>query len=255
MARRRKALITRKARRSAKSSSTSWFSRLNAKSAFVRSQAAERLGTTGGRRAIAVLEKRVTDTSPEVRMRVVEALGHLTTGTHDALASALNDTDELVRLQAAESISTGADARTVSTLRAALDDPSPLVRSYVAAALGRAGIKSDRTVLRACVRRESSDAPRLGLFEGLWLLGDRSVLVPAIRLLNSGDYRVRCATARALAATFRSRHTERRIVMALRSRLRRERTNAVRQALSESLDVLGQNDRADSRSRERQRKQ
>jgi HEAT repeat protein len=252
VAKRKQALTTRNVGRPAKSSSTSWFSRLNSKSAFARSQAAERLGTTGSRRAIAVLENRLTDASPEVRMRVVEALGNLTTGTHHALASALNDTDELVRLQAAESIRRGADARTVSALRAALDDPSPLVRSYVAAALGRAGIRSDRTVLRACVRRESSDAPRLGLFEGLWLLGDRRVFVPATQLLNSGDYRVRCATARALATTFRSPRTERRIVMALRSRLHRERTNAVRQALSESLDALGQNDRADSRSRDRQ---
>ena len=182
------------------------------------------------------------DRSAEVRMRVVEALGTLTSGTHGALASALTDTDELVRLQAAESIEKRAGVRTLSTLRLALRDPSPLVRSYVAAAIGRAGAKRDRALLRARARSESSDTARLGFYEGLWLLGGRNVLIRAMRLLNSRDYRVRSATARALATTFRTHHTQHAIIVSLRNRLRRERTNAVRQALSESLHALGHND-------------
>jgi HEAT repeat protein len=208
------------------------------KSSFVRAQAAERIGLASDPRAIPRLEKCLTDRSPEVRMRAVEALGKLTSGRHQALATALKDTDELVRLQAAESIGARADGRTVSALRVAVRDDSALVRSYAAAALGRAGTRADRALLRTRVRRESSDAARLGFLEGLWLLGDRAVLGSAIQLLNSHDYRVRCATARALGGTFSNSQTQGPIITALRGRLRRERTSAVREALVDSLSTV-----------------
>lgn len=168
-------------------------------------------------------------------MRVVEAIGKLTNGRHKGLAAALQDSDELVRLQAAESIAAQADRRTVSTLRIALGDDSALVRSYAAAAIGRTGTRADRALLRTRLRRESSDAGRLGFLEGLWLLGDRTVLGSAMKLLNSQDYRVRCATARALCGTFRDPQTQDAIMRALRARLGRELTNAVRQALVDGL--------------------
>lgn len=213
-------------------------SQLSSKSAFVRAQAAERIGLAGDRGGIPYLEQRLADRSPEVRMRAVEALGKLTRGRHDALKSALRDTDELVRVQAAESIGPGADHPTASALRTALGDTSALVRSYVAAALGRIGAGGDRRRLRACLRGESSDTARLGLLEGLWLLGDQTVLEAVIALLNSRDYRVRCATARALGGTFNDAHVRDEIIAALRDRLPRERTNAARQALQDSLSIL-----------------
>ena len=180
----------------------------------------------------------MTDRSPEVRMRAIEALGRLTRGRHPALERALGDRDELVRVQAAESIDRGVDRRTVSALRNALDDGSPLVRGYAAAALGRVGSRLDRTRLRAQLRSETSDAARLGLLEGLWLLGDRTVLESVVRLLNSRDYRVRCATARALGWTFNNARSRLRFVDALRDRLSRERTRAARRALADALAVL-----------------
>jgi HEAT repeat protein len=235
VAKRTKILTIQQSQRQRKISTRALLSQLTSKSSFVRAQAAERIGLVGDPREIPSLEQRLTDRSPEVRMRVVEALGKLTNGRHAALATALQDADELVRLQGAESIAARAARGTVSALRVALRDDSPLVRSYAAAALGRAGTRADRALLRTRLRREASDAARLGFFEGLWLLGDRTVLGSAIGLLDSHDYRVRCATARALGGTFRNLQTQNAIITALRDRLRRERTNAVRQALVDSL--------------------
>jgi HEAT repeat protein len=224
-----------------KKSTRTIFSRLRSKSPFVRAQAAERIGIAGDPKGIPYLEKRLADRSPEVRMRTVEALGKLTTGRHEALVTALTDADELVRLQSAESIGAGADRRAVDALRIAIRDDSALVRSYAAAALGRAGGRADRALLHSRIRRESSDAARLGFLEGLWLLGDRTVLRAAIRLLNSDDYRVRCATARALGETFSNAETQGAIMIALRGRLRRERSNVAREALVDSLLAVDHN--------------
>ena len=237
MAKGTKGVTIQQAQRRRKDSTRTLLSQLTSKSSFVRAQAAERIGLSGDPRGISSLEQRLTDRSSEVRMRAVEALGRLTNGSHKALATALQDADELVRLQAAESIAARADRRTVSTLRVALGDASALVRSYAAAALGRVGTRADRALLRTRLRRETSDAARLGFLEGLWLLGDRTVLGSAIGLLDSHDYRVRCATARALGGTLRNLRTQDAINAALQARLRRERTNAVRQALVESLST------------------
>jgi HEAT repeat protein len=222
--------------------STRTSSKVMGESSFLRAQTAERIGLRGDPADIGRLEDYLKDQSAEVRMRAVEALGKLTAGRHQALRGALTDTDELVRLQAAESIGVHAGRRTVSALRQALGDRSALVRSYAAAALGRAGTRGDRALLRTAVRRESSDAARLGFLEGVWLLGDRTVLTLTIKLLNSRDYRVRGATARALTGTFSNLETREGIIAALQARLRSERTNAVRQALTDSLSTIAQSD-------------
>jgi HEAT repeat protein len=237
VAKRTKGVTIQHAKRRKKDSTRTLLSQLSSKSSFARAQAAERIGLSADPTGISGLEQRLTDRSPEVRMRVIEALGKLTNGSHEALATALQDADGLVRLQAAESIAARADRRTVSALRVTLTDPSALVRSYAAAALGRVGTRADRKLLHIRLRREASDAARLGFLEGLWLLGDRTVLGSAIKLLDSRDYRVRCAAARALGRTLRNHQTQDAINAALHARLRRERTNAVRQALVESLPI------------------
>jgi HEAT repeat protein len=210
-------------------------SQLTSRSAFTRAEAAERIGLAGKRDAVPHLVDHLADRSAEVRMRVVEALGRLTAGKHEALIAALRDSDELVRLQAAESIGKSTNQRSLAALRGALTDDSELVRSYVAAAIGRVGTRADRVLLRKQVTRERSDAARLGLFEGLWQLGDRTALESAIELLDSDDYRVRCATARALGVTFGSPETRNKVRAALRERLKRERAAVVRDALRGSL--------------------
>jgi HEAT repeat protein len=154
------------------------------------------------------------------------------------LLDALTDRDELVRIQAAESIGIRKERRALVRLRKALSDRSALVRSYAAAAIGAIGDQADRPLLRRRLAREKSDAARVGLLEGLWLLKDRAVLDEALRLLDSNDYRVRCAAAHALAGTFVLSRNRDRIRAALRSRLGRENAKAVREALENAIRAV-----------------
>jgi HEAT repeat protein len=180
----------------------------------------------------------VDDRSAEVRFRVIEALTMFPATDPQYLLDALQDRDELVRVQAAESIAIRKERRALGRLRKALADRSDLVRSYAAAAIGALGDDADRPLLRRRLAREKSETARVGFLEGLWLLKDGAVLDEAIRLLDSDDYRIRCAAAHALAGTFVSARTRDRIREALRSRLRRENAMAVREALDKAIRAV-----------------
>lgn len=171
-------------------------------------------------------------------MKVVEALSFFPGHESAYLRSALSDPDELVRVQAAETIGARAERELCEHLRAALRDSSPLVRSYAAAAIGSVGGPADRAVLRERLSCEKSDTARVGFVEALWLLGDRQTLNEALNLLNSDDYRVRCAISRTLANIFLTRNTKQTIESALRRRLRTERSLAAREAIQAALNDI-----------------
>jgi HEAT repeat protein len=168
-------------------------------------------------------------------MYVLEALGQLRGNRTKDLTEAPNDHDDLVRIQAAEEIGRSGARRAAPSLRRALNDSSALVRSYVAAALGGIGSASDRTRLEKHLSRETSDSARLGFYEALWLLGDKTVFNDALQLLTSPDYRARSATARALFVTFLSLRTRPRIIAALRRRFAIEPTKSVRSTIRSIL--------------------
>ena len=92
--------------------------------------------------------------------------------------------------------------------------------------------------LRRASVNERSDGVRLGILEGLWLLGDRDAFDEALHRVNSSDCRVRCATAAALAGTFLSRRTRPLIVTALVERLAVEETRAARSSIASALSTL-----------------
>lgn len=178
-------------------------------------------------------------------MRVVEALSFFPGQESAYLRSALSDPDELVRVQAAETIGARAERSLRDELRVALRDKSALVRSYAAAAMGSVGGPADTALLRERLSREKSDTARVGFVEALWLLGDRLALQEALNLLKSGDYRVRCAISRTLANTFLAKKTRPAIESALRSTLRKERSLAAREAIQGALEVVEGRKRSD----------
>jgi HEAT repeat protein len=212
--------------------------RLNSRSAYERADAAERLGSIGDPSAVPLLVGRLADRSAEVRMRVVGALRRLGASESEVFVHALLDKDELVRVEAAEALAVIGERQTLTPLRRALKDPSPLVRSYVAAAIGAVGSRADRRLLKRLHHSERSDTARLGLLEGLWLLKDSSALADAFLLLYSPDYRVRHATSKALGSTFLNGRTRSKISAALRARGRVETSRAVRTAIREVLTQL-----------------
>lgn len=203
-----------------------------------RSLAVEGLGHVGSPEALQIIVERTHDRSGEVRARAIEVLSKFPGIEPRYFIEALSDRDELVRIQAIESISVRKEARAIRQLRKSLTDPSDLVRSYAAAAIGALGVQADRTLLRKVLAQEKSDAARLGLLEGLWLANDRTAINDAFRLLDSDDHRVRCAAAEAMARTFTTAETRDRIRTALRARLTIETTVSAREALKRTLALV-----------------
>jgi HEAT repeat protein len=211
---------------------------LSARSSDTRADAEKRLGDLGDRAAIPALQARLKDRAVLVRMHALEALGKLQAIRTKDLVDGLKDNNELVRVQAAEEIARAGDRRAAGPLRRALTDPSALVRSYAATALGTVGSVSDRTKLQRHLSEETSDAARLGFYEGLWLLGVRTLFKDVLQLLDSSDYRTRCATAHVLVDTFLSARTRNQILTALRKRLVVEQTVAAKSSIRSAMKSL-----------------
>lgn len=210
-------------------------------SPLVRWTAAQCLGTLRRKEAIDPLVSKLFDRSTEVRMRAAESLGILMSGQRspDALLQKLRDSNELVRVQAAESLGAIGDRRALSELWRAIHDRSPLVRSYVAAAIASLGSKKDVAKLEETVRVERSDTSKVGFYHALYRLGKHKVLSDLLKLLESKDYRVRCATANTLSEVA-DRSNSRIIVRALHGVLRKEPTGAARTSIEANLRNIRQ---------------
>ena len=179
----------------------------------------------------------LTDRSPEVRMRAAEALARLVPhgSAPLALVSALEDPDVLVRTAAAESLGDIGDLRTRTALRSALNDRSSWIRRNAAESIGSMKNRRDVAILRKRINVERSSSAKLGLYAGLYCLGDRGMLEFMLKGLASRQYRVRCATANMLAHVI-SRPDDRAVAIeALRDALQRESTVAARSSMQRGL--------------------
>ncbi len=87
---------------------------------------------------------------------------------------------------------------------------------------------------------ETCETAKVGLYESLYILGNRDALSGLIGLLNSTDYRVRCASANAVSAFEVRRPTSEFILRALRVALSRETTVAARRSITASIVRVGE---------------
>jgi len=172
---------------------------------LVRWSAALVLGEREEKEAVGPLISELSDHFSEVRMYAAEALGILLQDEEKcppALIKNLKDPDELVRIEVAESIGAIGDQKALPALWKVIHDRSPLVRSYVAVAIGRLGSRADITRLEREMRNEKNDTVKIGYYQALYILGKHEILPAILKLLESRDYRVRCATARTLCSDF-----------------------------------------------------
>lgn len=206
----------------------------------VRWVAADYLGREGMRKAASRLMKALADPNNEVRMVAARSIGTLLRGQASpaVLVARLKDADELVRVEVCEALATIGDRQAMPALRKALGDSSPLVRSYAAIAIGELGVDDDLPALEARLRKENCDAAKVGLYGGLYRLGKRDALVRLSGLLQSREYRVRCAAANALADVITDQDSATIILPELRKVLRRESTVAGQEAIKNSIAVL-----------------
>lgn len=211
---------------------------LRDKSPSIRSVAAEFLGDLNEKTAITPLITTLSDRDSEVRSAATESLGTLLSGGKSPrqLIKMLEDPNVLVRVAAAESLGAIGDRKALPALWRAISDRSPLVRSYIAGAIGSFGRASDIPKLEQLLKKERSATVKVGVYQALYELGRKDVLLPLISLLmDSNDYRVRIATSKILAEVVLDKSNAPTILDALRSALKQEETIAGKGAIRSSL--------------------
>lgn len=109
------------------------------------------------------------------------------------------DEDDLVRLEAIDSISGFSGEKTEAVLRKALTDEDALIRMYAAAGLGEVFGRDGESLLRAALEKETVPHARLGMWEGLYRLGLQEGLGQMMALYETEDYLLQCAVLHSLA--------------------------------------------------------
>lgn len=183
---------------------------------------------------------KLADRDYEVRMEAAENLAYLLEGRSSPreLIDALKDKNELVRIEVAESLGFIGDPKALPALRKALEDRSPLVRSYVAAAIGLLGSEQDLVRLKRALKQESSETAKIGVYLALYTMGEHAVLEDWVKLLQSADYRVRCAAANNLSSVKANKSEAQFIRRSIKEALRKEDTTAARSSMRSSLRAL-----------------
>ena len=188
----------------------------------------------GGKRRkenIDALSLRFSDHDPDVRMKVAERLGIQLAGSKKcprALVKMLHDPNELVRIEVVDSLAAIGDRGVLPNLWMAIRDRSPLVRSYIAGAIGELGSKEDLKRLERKVGKERSRTAKLGYYQALYLLGKNEIFPTIVRFLRSKNYRLRCSTANILSEFIVDHSNYQSVLSALRKALTMESTVAAK---------------------------
>jgi HEAT repeat protein len=180
----------------------------------------------------------LADRDGSVRYEAAHALGRALAGSGKApvaLLRCIDDRDELVTIAAIEAAGDIGDKRAAPRIRRRLNDPSPLVRSWAASALGLLGARGAHGALMEASRRERSSTARVGMYEALSRLGEPSSLESLLALLRSKQYRVRCAVANAVAELPIGPDCRGEVRRALRQALAAEQTVAAASSLKSAL--------------------
>jgi HEAT repeat protein len=197
-------------------------------------------GTGRESTAITPLIRQLSDRSWEPRMDAAAKIGRLLEGkgrTPRALIRRLKDSNELVRVEVAEALGAIGDRRAVGALWRALHDRSPLVRSYVVPAIGELGTRKDVARIERALQDERSAIAKVGYYAALHHLGRHHVVSELIKLLQSRNYRVRCAAANTLGGLASHSHAG-TIARALNTALKLEPTVAARSSLRSGLRAV-----------------
>ncbi|QSX23703.1 HEAT repeat domain-containing protein [Priestia megaterium] len=181
------------------------------------------------------------DQDEEVRYYAIESLSCFNDQDvcHTALKS-LNDEYYLVRITSLEILS---ECRyllkneIIPHVSRCLDDKNAIVRSYAAETLGKIGDKGIIPLLKEKSFTEKRNLGRLGIYTGLYLLGEKAYLQQIFELLKVKSYKVRCATVNTLVAIADKENLQ-EIKTILNLALNREETWAVITTIEDGLGIL-----------------
>jgi HEAT repeat protein len=182
----------------------------------------------------------ISDPDGEVRYGAIERIGtDQTRETAGLLLAALDDPEELVRVQCLEELSYRKDLTDADTgrIRSCLDDESELVRRYAATALAAARDLSVIPLLKE--RLDGAVATeQVSYCFALATLGDGSYLDRALELLGAECYQARCSVANGIV-DFVNDSNRARIAGALKEAWERETTRAARSSIEAAMKELG----------------
>ena len=189
----------------------------------------------------ALIEPLLGDKSKRIRYNAAECLGILYEDSGrqlTGLRNLLQDPSDIVRAQALESLALLKDRRALPEIVPLLSDDDPVVRSYAAASVGVLGGVSYKKALRRNLKTDKEELARVGFYEGLFLLGEREALKEMLMLLQSQNYRVRCAVANTVESMPLSQGEVREAITYLASAGRKPLTVADKTTITRVLTEL-----------------
>lgn len=122
--------------------------------------------------------------------------------TIHTLCRLAKDEDAQVRVEAVDSLCGFSCPDSYAVMRSAILDSDRLVRAYAAfgvAVIGRTVEPESAQEILLCAEARDTD-PRVltGIYEGLYILEQKSAFDKLIRLFSSNDYHIKCAVLNAL---------------------------------------------------------
>lgn len=150
------------------------------------------------------IEKLPENKDADVRIEAARVLANNTFNsvTVGALCRLAKDDDPLVRIEAVDSLCAFSCPSSFEIMQSALLDPECLVRAYAAygvAVIGK-NIRPDyaKEILLLAEAKETEPRTLVGIYEGLYILGQESALDKLMELFYLDDYRLQCAALNAL---------------------------------------------------------
>lgn len=192
-----------------------------------------------------ILEYLSQDGKEEVRARVAEIL--VLSDSHEGekiLIKLLTDKDELVRVNACDSLCNSTSLEVINLLKERiLKDKSILVKGY--AALSIADIVSNTgydknelsKFLKDALEKQKVVWVKINFYKVLYMLGEESYLDKLLNELQNKLYRNRCAVVNVLSEIVSERNLG-IIKTALIGRLEKEKTIAVRSSIEKAIQSI-----------------
>lgn len=195
---------------------------------------------------IIILDTLSKDEESEVRAKVAEILVFSKSPSAERiLISLLKDSDELVRINACDSLCISNSSEVLDLLKnKVMKDRSSLVRGYATLSIADIATKIEYNNLeelldffKLVLKKEKVEWVRINVYKALYKLGDETNLNLLINGLNSRLYRNRCATVNCLKDIISSKNNE-LVRFAFTERFKIEKTVAVRNNIEDIIKSI-----------------
>jgi HEAT repeat protein len=169
-------------------------------------------------------------------LKIVEETGNIEYFTE--VIRLLNDKNEIIRADAVQTLFFLSKEKSLKYLIEKLDDKHRFVRSAAATFIGEVGDKSAIKDLENALCRERSNTAKVGILEGLYLLGQRKRLHELLLLLKSKKYQVRCAVVETVKYLILEDADRKYVITKFETALKNEPTIAVQSSIKAALKQL-----------------